>query len=64
VLFACEPAHEGEVRSGIERALHAGELTVPAPDDGPGTRWQVLSSAAGELEAGDQPVAARLAAGG
>ncbi len=63
VLFACDPAQEGTVRSGVERALQAGALPVPPPEDTVATRWRVLRSGPGELADDDSAVAARFVAG-
>jgi hypothetical protein len=62
VIFACEPAQEAAVRSGVERALQAGELPVPAPEGSGVTRWQVLRSGPGEVLDADRAVAARFVA--
>jgi hypothetical protein len=62
VLFACDPADEGDVRASVEQALTRGELPVPAPDGAPPTRWRLLSSAPAGLSDADSGVAARFAA--
>jgi hypothetical protein len=60
VLFACDPADEGDVRVLVDRALAGGELPVPAPDDARPSRWRLLRSAPGELSAADSALAARF----
>ena len=60
VLFACDPAAEGDVRARVDRALDGGELPVPPPQDARPTRWRLLRSAPGELSDADGAVAARF----
>src|SRR3954447_1693648 len=62
VLFACDPAEEGEVRASVEQALASGELPVPAPEGAAPTRWQLLRSAPDGLSDADSAVAARFVA--
>jgi hypothetical protein len=63
VLFACDPAQEGDVRRAVERALQAGRVPVPTPGDGGPTRWRLLRSGPGQVVDADSAVAARFDAG-
>jgi hypothetical protein len=56
VLFACDPADEGDVRARVDRALAGGELPVPPPDGAPPTRWRLLRSAPAEPSDADATV--------
>jgi len=60
VLFACDPADEGDVRVLVDRALGGGELPVPAPDGARPSRWRLLRSAPGEISDADSALAARF----
>ncbi len=62
VLFACEPAQEGDVRRAVERALRAGLVPVPTPEEARGTRWRLLRSGPGEVLDDDSAVAAHFVA--
>src|SRR4051794_3921198 len=42
VLFACPPEDADGVRLTVVTALKSGELPVPAPEEAPPTRWQVV----------------------
>lgn len=61
VLFATGPGDELRVRSRIDEALAAGQLTGP---DGRITVWQLQSTAAGEVRPSEQEHAGRLIAHG
>lgn len=58
VLFAAEPADEGEVRSRIRHALSVASLDGPTGV----TRWRLRAEGAGEVRADEAEHAARLAA--
>ena len=60
IVFACEPADEGEVRRRIREALQAGSEVRP---EGGVARWRLVSDAVGVLGADDVALARRLAAG-
>ena len=60
VLFACDPADEGDVRARVDRALAGGALPVPAPREAPPTRWRLLHSAPVPVPDADSDVAARF----
>jgi hypothetical protein len=57
VLFAVEPAAEGEVRSRVDRALAAGFCDGP---DGRRSRWTLRRSGPGVIAAGEREHASRL----
>jgi hypothetical protein len=60
IVFAAEPAQEGEVRARIGKALASGSLTRP---DGVTTRWSVLDTRAGVLSEAEREHAKRIASG-
>ena len=60
VLFACDPADEGDVRARVEEALAGCEFPVPAPGGDRATRWRLLRSAPGEVSDADAAVAAHF----
>ncbi len=57
VVFATTPADEPEVRRRIEGALSAGFLVGP---DARTTRWELQSSAPGQLRVGEGGLAEQL----
>jgi hypothetical protein len=57
VLFAVEPAAEGEVRSCVDRAIAAGFCDGP---DGRRSRWTLRRSGPGVIAAGEREHASRL----
>jgi hypothetical protein len=57
ILFATEPTNEGRVRSLIDRALAAGQLTGP---DGGVATWQLSSAAPGSVLPEEEDHAAGL----
>jgi hypothetical protein len=58
VLFAAEPADEGEVRRRIDAALASGELDGP---DGRRTRWRLREAGRGAVADAERAHARRLA---
>jgi hypothetical protein len=60
VLFAVEPAAEGEVRGRVDRALAAGVCEGP---DGRRSRWTLRRSGPGVASAEEREHAARLVDG-
>lgn len=58
IVFAADPAQEGEVRLRIDKALASGFLTGP---DGTTTRWSVLGTEAGVLSDAEREHAQRIA---
>jgi hypothetical protein len=60
VLFACEPDHEAEVRSRIEKALHGGEVDDP---DGRHVTWRLVESGPAAVRPDERDHATRLAGG-
>lgn len=59
IVFAAEPAQEGEVRRRIDKALASGSLTGP---DGVTTRWSLQGSNAAVLRDAEREHATRIAA--
>lgn len=57
ILFASEPAQEGEVRRRIDQALRDGELSGP---DGVSTYWELRRSEAAEVSAEEAAHGKRL----
>ncbi len=58
IVFAVEPAREGEVRRRIDKALDSGTLTGP---DGVRTNWSLQDSHAAVLSATEREQAKRIA---
>jgi len=58
ILFAAEPADEGEVRDRIEAALVGGSVTGP---DGQTSRWTLVRTDPGVIEPGERAHGERLA---
>jgi hypothetical protein len=60
IVFAAEPAEEGEVRARISKALESGSLTGPG---GVTTHWSLLGTRPGVLSDAEREHAKRIAAG-
>ncbi|MCU1518037.1 MAG: hypothetical protein JWQ75_2758 [Pseudarthrobacter sp.] len=58
IVFAAEPALEGEVRRRIGKALAAGSVTGP---DGVATRWSLQDTGPAELTDAEREHAKRIA---